>query len=70
MPKLSLTERLVLSCRRTILKAIGEAVLRLAHDRNLRKSLGDGGRKRVAEHFSMETCLNAHLELYRTLLAR
>lgn len=51
-------------------KAIGEAVLRLAHDRNLRKSLGDAGRKRVADHFSMEACLNAHLELYRTLLAR
>ena len=51
-------------------KAIGEAVLRLAHDRNLRKSLGDAGRKRVAEHFSMEACLNAHLELYRTLPAR
>ena len=50
-------------------KAIGEAVLRLAGDRNLRKSLGDAGRKRVAEHFSMEACQNAHLELYRTLLA-
>ena len=51
-------------------KAIGEAMLRLARDRNLRKSLGDAGRSRAAEHFSMEACLNAHLELYRTLLAR
>jgi len=51
-------------------KAIGEAVLRLAHDCNLRKSLGDAGRRRAADHFSMATCLNAHLELYRTLLAR
>ncbi len=51
-------------------KAIGEAVLRLARDHNLRASLGDAGRKRVAEHFSMESCQNAHLELYRTLLAK
>mgnify|MGYP003561969558 FL=1 len=50
-------------------KAIGEAVLRLARDHNLRASFGDAGRKRVAEHFSMESCQNAHLELYRTLLA-
>jgi glycosyltransferase involved in cell wall biosynthesis len=49
-------------------KAIGEAVLRLARDETLRKSLGDAGRKRVAEHFSMESCLNAHVQLYRTLL--
>jgi glycosyltransferase involved in cell wall biosynthesis len=51
-------------------KAIGGAVLRLAHDCNRRKSLGDAGRRRAADHFSMATCLNAHLELYRTLLAR
>jgi glycosyltransferase involved in cell wall biosynthesis len=49
-------------------KAIGEAVLRLARDPNVRTSLGDAGRKRVAEHFSMESCVNAHVQLYRTLL--
>jgi colanic acid/amylovoran biosynthesis glycosyltransferase len=31
-----------------------EAILRLAGDRNLRQRLGDAGRGRVAEHFSME----------------
>lgn len=51
-------------------KAIGEAILRLAGDPSLGKSLGEAGRKRVAEHFSMEVCQNAHLELYRTLLAK
>jgi glycosyltransferase involved in cell wall biosynthesis len=51
-------------------KAIGEAILRLARDRNLRTSLGEAGRKRVAKHVSMQACLNAHLELYGTLLAR
>lgn len=50
-------------------KAIGEAVLRLAGDPNVRTLLGDAGQKRVAEHFSMDACLNAHLQLYRTLLA-
>jgi glycosyltransferase involved in cell wall biosynthesis len=49
-------------------KAIGAAVLRLAGDRKVRASLGEAGRKRVAEHFSMDACLNAHLQLYRSLL--
>jgi glycosyltransferase involved in cell wall biosynthesis len=51
-------------------KAIGDAALRFAGDPALRTSLGDAGRKRVADHFSTEACLNAHLELYRMLLAR
>ncbi len=51
-------------------KAIGEAILRLAATQAHEDPSGDAGRKRVAEHFSMEACLNAHLELYRTLLAR
>ena len=57
-----------LSCRRVTPKAIGEAILRLAGDPGLRSSLGAAGRKRVADHFSMDACLNAHLELYRALL--
>jgi glycosyltransferase involved in cell wall biosynthesis len=50
-------------------KSIGEAVLQLAGDARLRTSLGQAGQKRVVEHFSMEACLRAHLQLYRALLA-
>jgi glycosyltransferase involved in cell wall biosynthesis len=50
-------------------KAIGAAVWRLAHDPDLRRRLGEAGRQRVAEEFSMERCVDAYAELYRNLLA-
>ena len=50
--------------------AIGEAVLRLANDAELRKRLGAAGRVRVKQEFSLEKCVTAHAELYDRLLAR
>ena len=49
-------------------QAIGEAILRIACDPTLRRRLGEAGRHRVGQCFSMEACLNAHLELYGVLL--
>jgi glycosyltransferase involved in cell wall biosynthesis len=50
--------------------AIGQAVLRLARDPNLRKALGDAGRSRVEREFSIDRCVRAHHDLYQTLLAK
>ena len=50
--------------------AIGEAVLRLARDPNLRKTLGEAGRIRVEREFSIDRCAQAHRELYQALLAK
>ena len=49
-------------------KAIGDAVLRLARDAELRKRLGTAARKRVEEKFSIDQCVRAHAELYQDLL--
>jgi glycosyltransferase involved in cell wall biosynthesis len=50
--------------------AIGDAILRLALDPDLRKRLGEVGQKRVSEEFSIERCVTAHAELYQETLAR
>jgi glycosyltransferase involved in cell wall biosynthesis len=50
--------------------AIGDAILRLALDSDLRKRLGDAGQKRVSEKFSIEHCVTAHAELYQETLAK
>ena len=52
------------------LKAISDAILRLANDPELRRRLGAAGQKRVEEEFSIERCVGAHAELYRELLYR
>ena len=49
-------------------KAIGDAILRLANDPELRRRLGAAAQKRVEEEFSIERCVGAHAELYRELL--
>ncbi len=49
--------------------AIGDAILRLALDPDLRRRLGEAGRNRVREEFSIERCLAAHAELYQETLA-
>jgi len=48
--------------------AIGEAILRLAGDVSFRVRLGQAGRTRAQAEFSMERCVSAHDELYRSLL--
>jgi glycosyltransferase involved in cell wall biosynthesis len=50
--------------------AIGDAILRLALDPDLRKRLGDAGQKRVSKEFSIEHCVTAHAELYQETLAK
>jgi glycosyltransferase involved in cell wall biosynthesis len=50
--------------------AIGDAILRLVLDPDLRKRLGEAGQKRVSEEFSIEHCVTAHAELYQEMLAK
>ena len=50
--------------------AIGEAVLRLARDPELRQRLGAAGRDRVMREFLLDRCVAAHAELYEEQLRR
>ena len=50
--------------------AIGDAILRLARNPTLRRTLGDAGRCRVEQKFTMESCASAHHELYQGLVAK
>ena len=50
--------------------AIGEAVLRLARNPKLRRTLGKAGRSRVEREFSIDRCACAHYDLYQELIAR
>ena len=50
--------------------AIGEAVLRLARDPELRKRFGAAGRARVMREFSINRCVRAHADLYEDLLVK
>ena len=50
--------------------ALGEAVLRLARDPNLRIRLGGAGQLRVKQEFSAERCVDSHSSLYEELVAR
>jgi glycosyltransferase involved in cell wall biosynthesis len=51
-------------------EAIGEAILRLADDPELRAQLGKAARLRVQKEFSMTRCADAHDHLYRSLTDR
>jgi glycosyltransferase involved in cell wall biosynthesis len=50
--------------------ALGEAVLRLAREPELRGRLGSAGLLRVKQEFSVERCVDSHSSLYEELLAR
>lgn len=50
-------------------RALGQAVLALAGDREARVALGRAGRQRVAERFSLEACVAAYEGLYDAVLA-
>jgi len=50
--------------------AVGEAILRLALDPDLRRRLGHAGLDRVRQEFSIEACVDAHDKLYKELLTR
>jgi glycosyltransferase involved in cell wall biosynthesis len=47
---------------------LGDAIVRLADDADLRARFGDAARARVAAHFSLEQCVANHDALYRLLL--
>jgi glycosyltransferase involved in cell wall biosynthesis len=51
-------------------EAIGEAVLRLACDPDLRMRLGTAGRNRVVQEFSIDRCFQTHNDLYEELLTK
>jgi glycosyltransferase involved in cell wall biosynthesis len=45
--------------------ALGAAISRLAKDSILRARLGEAGRQRVRDHFSLEACIRRYETLYR-----
>jgi glycosyltransferase involved in cell wall biosynthesis len=47
---------------------LGGAILRLARDSELRKRMGEAGRKRVEENFSLDKCVDNYARLYECLL--
>jgi glycosyltransferase involved in cell wall biosynthesis len=49
-------------------ESLGEAIVRLAADPDVRRRFGEAGRRRVEEHFTLETCVQRYDELYRALL--
>jgi glycosyltransferase involved in cell wall biosynthesis len=49
--------------------ALAEAIERLVEDPSLAQRLGRAGRRRVAENFDLEAVREAHLALYRRMLA-
>jgi glycosyltransferase involved in cell wall biosynthesis len=49
--------------------ALANGILRLATDGELRKVMGEAGRKRLATHFSAETVIRKTDSLYRSLLS-
>ncbi len=49
--------------------ALSKAILRLILDAQMRERMAKAGRKRVAERFSLDACINQYAALYRALLA-
>jgi glycosyltransferase involved in cell wall biosynthesis len=49
--------------------ALAQAIERLARDAPLRQRLGQAGRRRAEEHFSLESCVARMADVYRAALA-
>jgi rhamnosyl/mannosyltransferase len=49
--------------------ALASALERLAHDPRLRRTMGEAGRKRVAERFTQAAMAEKHIALYERILA-
>jgi glycosyltransferase involved in cell wall biosynthesis len=43
---------------------LSQAIVRLARDRQLRASMGQAGRARVARHFTLAKCVDEYEEMY------
>jgi glycosyltransferase involved in cell wall biosynthesis len=52
-----------------VVRGLIERTAELLGNRDLARRMGEAGRRRMAEHFSVETMLRRHAELYRRLLA-
>src|SRR5262245_48585619 len=50
--------------------ALGAAIVQLAHDPDLRRSMGERAKKRAANEFSCTMSLNQYCALYEELLAQ
>ena len=50
------------------LDAFVDRVVRLVRDAELRRSMGEAGRRRIAEHFGMDGVARGYLEVYEELL--
>jgi glycosyltransferase involved in cell wall biosynthesis len=50
--------------------ALASALIRLLRDADLRKRLGEAGRQRVVQQFSVETMVEKTLDIYRRLVSR
>jgi glycosyltransferase involved in cell wall biosynthesis len=48
--------------------ALGEAILKLALDKDKRARFGKAGKARITEQFSLERCINAYESLYQSLI--
>jgi glycosyltransferase involved in cell wall biosynthesis len=44
--------------------ALADAMLRLARDPELRRSLGEGGRRRVEQHYDWEILIDRLISVY------
>jgi glycosyltransferase involved in cell wall biosynthesis len=50
--------------------ALGQALLTLVNDERARQRMAQAGRQRVADNFSLTTCVNRYAGLYRALLSQ
>lgn len=50
--------------------ALGQAILSLVVDSAVRHRMGQAGRKRAEQHFSVEACVERYVSLYQSLLER
>ena len=48
--------------------AIAQAILRLANNPRMRRQMGEAGRKRVRQHFSLNACVDEYEALYCSIL--
>ena len=49
-------------------QALAEAIVRLLDDRDLARRVGEGQRRLILEHFSLDAVTDQHLELYRRII--
>jgi glycosyltransferase involved in cell wall biosynthesis len=50
-------------------KALGEAILALVKDEDMRRRMAKSGHQRIVEKFSLDACVQQYAGLYQALLA-